>query len=341
MGFISMIDSKKEALERIRRFPSVRLLVLGDVFLDTYLDCRALGVANEAPVPLLAVSRETSFPGGAANVALNLARLGVQTHLIGVVGKDSEAHILAQLLREARVSFYPIEASSPTIRKTRVLSQNHYYLRLDEEDESALASEILEQLLETTGKVLPNADLVVISDYNKGLFTAHSIATLENLFAEFKLKILADLKPLNISAWRHLDLITPNLSEALAIYSQVAGSDPGPVSNSRMAEDLSTLLNCDVILKLGSDGMIAASQGRCLARFPALGDVIRNSSGAGDSVLATIAAVLACAGSLAEAAGLASVAAGIAVSHEGTYGASSDELIRAVEGIKGTLDSMV
>ncbi len=335
-----MMDSKKETFDRIRRFPSAHLLVLGDVFLDTYLDCRALGVANEAPVPLLEVSRETSFPGGAANVAVSLARLGVQTHLIGIVGKDSDAHILGQLLRDAGVSFYPIEASRPTIRKTRVLSQNHYYLRLDEEDESPLASDQLEQFLGTASKVLPHANLVVISDYNKGLFTPRSIGAMENLFAEFKLKVLADLKPQNISAWRHLDLITPNLTEARVIHSQAAGSDTSQVSETRLAEDLSTLLTCDVILKLGSEGMIAASQGRCLARFPALCDVIRNSSGAGDSVLATIAAVLACAGSLPEAAGLASVAASIAVSHEETYAASSDELIQAVEGFNWPLNHM-
>ena len=328
------MDSKKEAIDRIRRFPSARLLVLGDVFLDTYLDCRALGVANEAPVPLLEVCHETSFPGGAANVALNLARLGVQTHLIGVVGKDPEAIILDQLLQNAGVSFYPVEASPHTIRKTRVLSGKHYYLRLDEEDASPLVDVEVEQLLKTTRQLIPPMELLVVSDYDKGLFTSRSIRAMEDLFVEFKVKILSDLKPQNVSAWRRLDLITPNLAEARAIHSHFAGTDKGQVSETRLAEDLSTFLKCDVILKLGSDGLIAASQGRCLARFPALCDAVRNSSGAGDSVLSAIAAVLACAGSLVEAARLASVTASIAVSHEGTYAVSCEELLRAIDELE-------
>jgi D-beta-D-heptose 7-phosphate kinase/D-beta-D-heptose 1-phosphate adenosyltransferase len=324
------MDPKKEILDRICKFPAAHVLVLGDLVLDVYLDCKAIGVASEAPVPLLEVYHESSFPGGAANVGLNLASLGVQTRLIGIVGKDAEAGTLAGFFRNVRVAYCPIVAFRPTTRKTRVLSQSHYYLRLDEEETSPITSAELDQFLESVRKALPETDLVVISDYDKGLFTAASVKPLEELFAGFKVRILADLKPQNLSHWQHLDLIAPNLSEARIMQSQLVGSDVSELSETQLAEGLSRRLDCDVVLKLGSEGMMVASKGRHVAHVKARSRTPRNVSGAGDTVLSTLAAVLACGGQLKEAVELAAMAASIAISHDETHAVSSEELIRAM-----------
>src|SRR5438309_501197 len=149
-----MNSAHARSLELIEGFRNARVLVLGDVILDVYLDCEALGVANEAPVPLLEISQERHALGGAANVANNLARLGVQTQLIGSVGKDPAAEIVATLLRDAGVGFRPLVSGRSTIRKTRIQSGNHYYLRLDEEEASPLTDREVSSLLELVTKAL-------------------------------------------------------------------------------------------------------------------------------------------------------------------------------------------
>src|SRR5215471_10912861 len=131
----------KQAIELIAKFPSTTVLVFGDVMLDSDVECLALGVANEAPIPLLEVVDETPRLGGAANVAMNLVRLGVRTHLIGAIGADQPAEIMKGLLAEAGICFHPIVSDRLTTRKSRIRSGSHYYLRIDEEETAALTDE--------------------------------------------------------------------------------------------------------------------------------------------------------------------------------------------------------
>src|SRR5215510_7221434 len=133
----------KQAAELVEKFHSSPVLVFGDVMLDSDLECRAVGVASEAPVPLLEMSQETSRPGGAANVANNLARLGVPTHLVGTIGTDHAGIMLRNLLEDAHVYFHPVVSERPTTRKIRIHSGAHYYLRIDEEEPVALTGEPL------------------------------------------------------------------------------------------------------------------------------------------------------------------------------------------------------
>lgn len=317
------------SLELIRRFRNARVLVFGDVILDVYLDCEALGVANEAPVPLLEVSQQTQALGGAANVANNLARLGVQTQLIGTVGKDSEAETVTALLGDAGVEFCPLLTGRPTTRKTRIQSGNHYYLRIDEEEASPLTDQELTSFSELITKALTSSSLVVVSDYDKGLVTAASAAALESLAKDRGLKILADLKPRNATYWRQLDLITPNLVEARKLHALVCPGNFENLPEPELAINLSQALGCDVVLKLAGRGILVARRsGGGVANFPAHCKSPHNVTGAGDTVLSTLAAAMANGATLEEAAYLAGLAASLAVSHETTYAVSSDELIR-------------
>jgi D-beta-D-heptose 7-phosphate kinase / D-beta-D-heptose 1-phosphate adenosyltransferase len=313
-------------LDLIRSFRAAVVVVVGDVILDTYLDCMALGVANEAPIPLLQMSRQTHAPGGAANVANNLARLGVQTHLVGMVGQDPEARLLSNLLRDAGIRFYPLVSNRPTTHKTRVLSDRHYYLRLDNEDSSAATQPELTALFDILRGAVANANLIVVSDYDKGMVTAASAQSLESLARDHGRKIVADLKPQNVGYWRNLDVITPNLVEARALRSLLGLQGPGNSDESELARGLSRALACDVVLKLADRGIRVANESGKVVSFPALCSLPSNTSGAGDTVLSTLAAVLAVGGRIEEAAYLANMAAAVAVSYQSTHAVSADEL---------------
>ena len=320
----------KSSLECIRRISGARVLVVGDVMLDTYLDCRALGVADEAPVPLLEIRGQSQAPGGAANVARNLARLGAHTALVGLVGGDSEGEVVRKLLRESGVDGFLLQTQRPTILKTRVLSGDHYYLRLDEEqisppteaEQAALAAQIKARLSE--------ADLLVVSDYDKGLLSQGLAERTERLARDRGCRIVADLKPPNALNWRRLDLITPNWSEARSLCTLlVPGGEPGEDAET-IAETLRSRLGCAVVLKLGPRGMLLAPPSGSPSRLEALCRSPMQVSGAGDTVLATLAAALAAGADLHQAARLANLAASISVSKPGTHAVSADELTETV-----------
>ena len=320
----------KNSLECIRRISGARVLVVGDVMLDTYLACRALGVADEAPVPLLEIGDRTQAPGGAANVARNLARLGAHTALVGLVGGDSPGETVRGLLRESGVDGSLLETHRPTTLKTRVLSGDHYYLRLDEEDLSPLTESEQAALAARIEARLSEADLLVVSDYDKGLLSPGLAERIERLAQEGGCRIVADLKPRNAPAWRHLDLIAPNLGEARSLCAQLdSGGEPGDDVEA-IAKTLTSRLGCAVVLKMGSQGMLIAPPSGSTSRLEALCRSPVEVSGAGDTVLATLAAALAAGADLHQAAWLANLAASISVSRPGTHAVSAAELKEAI-----------
>jgi len=319
---------QKQIIELIQKFPSSTILVFGDVMLDSDIDCRAVGVANEAPVPLLEMSEPTSRLGGAANVANNLARLGVRTHLVGAVGADHAGEVMRKLLEDAHVAFHPVASDRLTTRKTRIHSGNHHYLRIDEEESSPLVAEQLEAAFEVVRSLLKGAGMMLVSDYDKGMVNATSAATLQQLAKPEGLRILADLKPGNVSQWRHLDLITPNLAEAQALHELIFHEETDGRSRSELARGLSQALDCDIVLKLAGEGLLAATKTGHVTRFEALCQAPQCVAGAGDTVLAILAAALANGATLEDSAYLANVAAAIAISQPGPHAVSSEELVQ-------------
>lgn len=320
----------KSSLERIRRISGVRVLVVGDVMLDTYLGCRALGVADEAPVPLLEIHSRSDALGGAANVARNLARLGAGTALVGLVGADSQGDVVRELLRESGVDGLLLETRRPTTLKTRVLSGDHYYLRLDEEQTSPPTEAEQAALASTIEARLSEADLLVVSDYDKGLLSPGLAERIEGLADDRGCRIVADLKPANALTWRHLYLITPNWSEARSICGLLdPGREPGENAQT-IAEALRSRLGCGVVLKMGPQGMLIAPSSGAPTRLEALCRSPIEVSGAGDTVLATLAAALAGGADLHEAAWLANLAASVSVSRPGTHAVSAAELAEAI-----------
>jgi len=327
--------SSDRLVEIIHAFSAVELLVVGDVLLDTYLSCDTLGVADEAPVPLLEIASEKHSAGGAGNVALNLACLGVRTQLVGPLGSDAEGEIVKRLLREAAVRFQPLTVQRPTPHKTRILSGQHYYLRLDEENDAALNASETAALLGLVEAAVASTKGLLLSDYDKGTVTEPLARKIEALARARRIPIFADLKPQNAGYWNCLEVITPNISEARALLHQLTPASPEPSDPAEVAIRLSRKLNCDVVLKMGGKGLLVATSEGESFRLDALCQHPKNVSGAGDTVLAALGAALACGATLQEASVLANLAASIAVSQEDTHAISGEELLAAARSQPG------
>jgi rfaE bifunctional protein kinase chain/domain len=321
----------QELLQLVQAFSKAQVLVVGDLILDSYLECRAIGVANEAPVPFLEISGQAHALGGAANVAHNLARLGVKTILAGTIGIDKEGEIFDRLVEEAGIEFYPLRTQHPTSRKTRVQASGHYYLRMDEEDTTPLDRQEVQALSQPLSEAMESSRLLLVSDYDKGVLKDLFVEKLEAMAESRGLRIVGDVKPHNMRQWRKLYCITPNLNEARNLYSQLQPGISYPNEDLNLARELGQFLSSNVVLTLAEKGMAVATSVGSTYSFPALCTNPKSVSGAGDTVLATLAAALSCNADLRDGALLANIAAGIAVSHEGTYAVSAKELSKAIQ----------
>ncbi|MEW5976529.1 MAG: PfkB family carbohydrate kinase [Acidobacteriota bacterium] len=323
-----MADQTEVYGNLLRQFSGKQVLVIGDLMLDTYLHCGALGVANEAPVPLLEALRQEDVPGGAANVACNLAALGVATELIGVIGQDQAAESLCSRIKASGVVLHELVTERPTTHKTRILSEGHYYLRVDDEGSSTLSESEWEGLVQIIEERSRQHEVVVISDYAKGVVQAKLSPVLARSCPKNS-TILADLKPSSVLSWKGpLDVLTPNAKEAQQLFSGLKGGSLPPPQG--LAQTLSQKLNCCVVLTQGSEGMTVASSAGALWNYPAVSQGAWNTSGAGDTVLAVLAAATACGAPIEQAARLANLAAGLAVSTPHTHAVSANELAGAL-----------
>ncbi|NQD79249.1 bifunctional D-glycero-beta-D-manno-heptose-7-phosphate kinase/D-glycero-beta-D-manno-heptose 1-phosphate adenylyltransferase HldE [Pseudomonas sp. CrR14] len=311
------------------RFDQAPVLVVGDVMLDRYWHGATSRISPEAPVPVVKVEQIEDRPGGAANVALNIAALGAPVVLVGVTGQDEAAKSLYESLEAIGVKthFQRIE-NQPTIVKLRVMSRHHQLLRMDFEepfntDADALARQV-EQLLDQV-KVL------VLSDYGKGALQNHQ-ALIQAARAR-GIPVLADPKGKDFSIYRGASLITPNLSEFELIVGHC--EDEAELVNrgaSLMRElDLGALL-----VTRGEHGMTLLRPDHAPLHLPARAREVFDVTGAGDTVISTLAAAIAAGEDLPQAVALANLAAGIVVGKLGTAAISTPELRRAVQREEGS-----
>ena len=305
-----------------------RVLVCGDVMLDRYWSGSAARISPEAPVPVVRVDDEDDRPGGAANVALNVAALGTPCTLIGLVGDDSEADALELRLQAAGVDVVLLRVPGwRTVTKLRVTSRRQQLLRLDFETPLTgdAADRARKALTSTLERLAPGHDLVAFSDYAKGTLSAP--AELVAIARRAGARVLADPKVPPFRGWRGVDLVKPNLAE----FEAAAGvaEDEADLADRAGAlcrtEGLGALL-----ITRGEAGMTLVRPGTGSLHLPARTLDVFDVTGAGDTVAATLAALLAAGDSLENAARVAGVAAGIAVSHSGTIAVSAPELRAAL-----------
>jgi len=307
-------------------FSPVRALVAGDVMLDRYWFGPTSRISPEAPVPVVKVTRSQARPGGAANVAVNLAALGVRTTLAGVVGGDAEGRELRGTLEGLGIEPGFVEAADrPTITKLRVLSRNQQLIRLDTED--AYGPTEAGRLLEKVVAGLPAASVCVLSDYGKGsLLEAPALIAAAR---QQRCPVLVDPKGSDFGRYRGATLLTPNLAEFEAVAG-IVGSDAQLEARARrMREDLELEA---LVVTLGERGMLVVGADGEPAFLPARAREVFDVTGAGDTVIATLAAGLGAGMVLAEAAALANVAAGIVVRKIGVAAATPAELHQDLHG---------
>ena len=282
------------------------VVVAGDVMLDRYLFGFTDRISPEAPVPVVHVQETDDRAGGAANVAVNLASLGVTTQLVGVVGKDDAADLLQAILKNRGIqcNFHRVD-DRPTITKTRVQSRGQQLIRLDRENTAAMPGDAVVSVLR---KSIKGAGAVVLSDYGKGALS--SVTTMIDVCRDAKIPVLVDPKGTDFSKYRGATLITPNQAE----FEVVAGScssDDELVQRARaMLDDLD--LNALLVTR-GEKGMLLLESDMAPVFLSTQAREVYDVTGAGDTVIAMLAGALASGASLASAAALANIAAGLVV----------------------------
>lgn len=306
------------------RFDKARVVVVGDVMLDRYWQGSACRISPEAPVPIVLVKGCDERPGGAGNVALNVTALGAPAWLLGVTGDDEAADALTTRLEAAGVYCDFVRLKDvPTITKLRVISQHQQLIRLDfEETFSRVGADIIPDRLSA---LLDNANTLIISDYGKGTLT--DIQELIQLARKRNIPVLADPKGRNFSRYRGATVITPNLREFEAIVGHCSTERELVARGQALREEL--LLDALLITR-GEHGMTLLRDGEKELHLPARTREVFDVTGAGDTVIATLATALASGESLPRAAALANIAAGIVVAKLGTATVSQPELRCAV-----------
>ena len=302
-----------------KRLRGTKVLVVGDLMLDRYWFGVANRISPEAPVPVVAVSREETRIGGAGNVAANIASLGVDTSLMSIVGRDSAAEDLVRVLKEKNIKDNLVRDSliSTTI-KTRVLAQQQQLIRLDFErrpsDESALA------VVELFKNEVHKYDAVIFSDYGKGVLRIIEMLIEVSLNAG-KL-IFVDPKGNNFSKYKNSSFLTPNRKELEAVTGSWDSEDELDAKASGLRNDLGLQ---GLLVTRSEEGMtLYSDSGK--THFPTLAKEVFDVSGAGDTVIAVFGALVAGGFPLEEAGSLANKAAGVVVGKVGTATVTFDEL---------------
>ncbi len=314
----------------LRAMAGRRVMVVGDVMLDEFVWGKVARISPEAPVPVVLVESESRHVGGAGNVAANLRALGGRPTLLAVVGRDPSGARLRDELRAAAITASLVVCADgrPTTVKTRIIAHHQQVVRADRERTEPIPRELEHELLERVRRMLPGAQALVVSDYHKGVVTPRVMEALLQAARRLGVPLLVDPKVPHFGLYRGASLVTPNQLEAeratgIAIRS---GEDLAAVGAKLLA-----ILRCRAALVTRGDrGMTLFERGRRPLHVAASARQVYDVTGAGDTVIATLALALAARASLAEAAALANLAASVVVAKLGTATATPDEVLGAL-----------
>lgn len=312
--------------ETLARIAGTAVLILGDVMLDEYIWGEVRRISPEAPVPIVEAQRHTFAPGGAANVAANVVSLGGVALLGGLVGEDEGAKRLKQILEEQGVNPCGLtpDPLRPTTRKTRILAHSQQVARVDSERRSPLPTEQEERLLLWAEQNLPHVGACVLSDYSKGVITASSAQKFIALAKKHNSPVLIDPKGTDYAKYRGATLITPNLNE----LELATGIDAHNEENLlRASQKLGEILpETALLVTRGAQGMSLFLPHQEPTHIPTLARHVYDVTGAGDTVVSTLALLLATGADTLTSAHLANAAAGVVVGKVGTARVTCAEL---------------
>jgi D-beta-D-heptose 7-phosphate kinase/D-beta-D-heptose 1-phosphate adenosyltransferase len=319
-------------MEHYKKQLSLRCcLVVGDLMLDKYIYGNVNRISPEAPVPVVRMAEQKFVLGGAANVAANIHAFGANAALIGVLGTETEAGIFREILGENGIDFCGIESRKRiTTIKTRVIGNERQIIRFDSECTESLDSEDEELIIKKCADNIQYADAVVISDYAKGVCTRKVCASVIELANKHGKPALIDPKCLDWERYAGAYLIKPNFKEFCESFGKLIGNDTTAIE-SAVKKQLEKYNIKNILVTRSNHGMTLANNS-AVYDFKAEAREVYDVSGAGDTVIATIAAFLAAGAELNEAVKLANMAAGIAVSKTGTYAVTFADMENAING---------
>jgi D-beta-D-heptose 7-phosphate kinase/D-beta-D-heptose 1-phosphate adenosyltransferase len=329
--------SLKKVKQIISRFGDARVLVVGDVMLDEFIWGSVSRISPEAPVPVVWVTKESVMPGGASNVANNLATLGARTSISGIIGDDQKGKVLLEelLKKDIDTEGLVLDEERPTTIKTRVIANHQQVVRIDKEKTIDISDKVLGRVTDFIYSKIRSVDAVIIEDYGKGLITPKLLKQIVPLARRLKKIVTVDPKEEHFSYYRGVTSLTPNRYEAQnAVNFKIKDDDTLFKAGCAILRKL----KCEsVLITRGEEGMTLFQKGakRPLS-IPTIAQEVFDVSGAGDTVISVFTLSLCCGASMVEAAHIANCAAGIVVGKVGIAVVSKKELIeRAKKEIEG------
>ena len=322
-------------LDKVRSINSDKkpsVLVIGDLMIDHYIWGSATRLSPEAPVPIVNVKNESTTLGGAGNVVQNLVALGAQVTVAGVIGDDNSGIALIEILESEGVKTHTVikdKARSTTV-KTRVLVGSHQLVRIDREITDPVPNELADELIEKLTACIENADIIILSDYNKGLFAPALTQRIITIANRHNKKVIIDPKGLNYEKYKGAYIIKPNrkeLAEAAKTEKIKNGDDMQNAAKIIFSQTGTEYL----IVTLSEEGMAIITK-EATKLMPVKATEVFDVTGAGDTVIATIAYFIAGGFSVEDACILANHAAAIVIRHVGSATTTVDEIINDMEG---------
>jgi len=320
----------KKLLPWLEKFSQAKILVIGDLMRDIFIWGKVKRISPEAPVPVVEVERETAMLGGAANVVNNLIALGTQIYLAGVVGDDEPGELLLKELLGKGVNLQAVvvESGRPTTVKTRIIAHSQQVVRFDREVKSPISEQSRNMILEAIKDFIKEIDVILISDYAKGVINSALTGELFPLAYKEKKPVIVDPKISNLNCYQGAEIITPNHFEvSQAVRFEVESNQEVEQAGKILLEELEVSA---ILITRGERGMSLIERNGTAKHIPAQAREVYDVTGAGDTVLSTLGASLAVGMDLYSACLLANLSAGIGVGKLGTSVVSREELEEAL-----------
>ncbi|NVJ91318.1 MAG: D-glycero-beta-D-manno-heptose-7-phosphate kinase [Methylocystaceae bacterium] len=324
------MSTRSPLINLIHRAKDVEVLCVGDIMLDRFIYGSVERISPEAPIPIMRIEKEDSMLGGAGNVVRNLLSLGTNARFCGLIGEDEAGRTIAGLLNEDDhcTANLLMDDTRPTSIKTRYMASNQQMLRADQESIAALSEKHQSDLLLDVAESLGEVNVMVLSDYGKGVLEGDIPGHLIHLAKKAGIAVIVDPKGTDYSKYRGATLVTPNRKELSEASRMACDSDQSIVAAAQ-----SIIENCgieNVLATRSQDGMTLVTKAGDVVHLPTQAREVFDVSGAGDTVVASLALALALKADLIDGAKLANLAAGIVVAKTGTASVFADELIDAI-----------
>jgi D-beta-D-heptose 7-phosphate kinase/D-beta-D-heptose 1-phosphate adenosyltransferase len=315
----------------LQRFSRCHVLILGDVMLDEYMWGTVSRISPEAPVPVVAVRSESVKVGGAGNVASNIAALGGRASLIGLVGNDAAGERLGHELDLAGVKSdgLIVDASRPTTIKSRVVAGSQHVVRFDRETDASISRAVRMRVVAAVRERLPAADVLLISDYAKGLVGPGLVREILAFAARHRKLVAVDPKVQHLPLFKGVTLVAPNHHEAAAAARVSVRGEADLLRVGRVL--LRRLKARALLITRGEQGMSLFETGKPVVHIPTVAREVYDVTGAGDTVMGALSLALAAGADMHKAAIIANYAAGVVVGKRGTATVTRAELERALQ----------